>query len=152
MALLNLMGRTFMNENIDSPFQKVDHLLATVLPMQGINFPQDNILIDFHAEATSEKHAFANYVDGRVTAVLGTHTHIPTADPQVLPKGTLFVSDVGMTGAVNSVLGVKTEIIVKQYTTARNQRFDWEEEGGAWFRSVLVDTAANTISRLDRLV
>ena len=152
VALLNLMGRTFMNENIDSPFQKVDHLLATVLPMQGINFPQDTVLIDFHAEATSEKHAFANYVDGRVTAVLGTHPHIPTADPQVLPKGTLFVSDVGMTGAVNSVLGVKTEIIVKQYTTARNQRFDWEEEGGAWFRSVLVDTAANTISRLDRLV
>jgi len=152
VVLLNLMGRTFMNENIDSPFQKIDYMLNFLLPAQGIEAQKDFILVDFHAEASSEKLAFANYVDGRVSAVVGSHTHIPTADPQILPKGTYFVSDAGMTGAEDSILGVKTDIIGNKYLTARNQKFEWEEQGRAWFRSVLIDTQKKTISRVDRLV
>lgn len=152
VVLLNLMGRTFMNENLDGPFQKIDSILNAVLPSQGINPAKDFIIIDFHAETSSEKSAFANYVDGRVGAVIGSHTHIPTADTQILPKGTFFVSDVGMTGAENSVLGVKTEIIINQYLTGRKQKFEWEEQGRTWFRSVLIDTHTKMISRIDRLV
>lgn len=152
VVLLNLMGRTFMNENFDSPFQKIDFLLDSFLPAQGVEAEKDFILVDFHAEASSEKLAFANYVDGRVGAVIGSHTHIPTADPQIMPKGTYFVSDAGMTGSADSVLGVKTEIVLNRYLTARNQKFEWEEQGRAWFRSVLIDTKAKQISRNDRLV
>lgn len=152
VAILNLMGRTFMNENFDSPFQKIDYFLNSLLPSQGVDAQKDFILVDFHAEASSEKLAFANYVDGRVGAVIGSHTHIPTADVQILPRGTYFVSDAGMTGSADSVLGVKTQIILNKYLTARNQKFEWEEDGRAWFRSVLIDTKAKQISRIDRLV
>jgi len=152
VVLLNLMGRTFMNENFDSPFQKIDFLLDSFLPAQGVDAQKDFILVDFHAEASSEKLAFANYVDGRVGAVIGSHTHIPTADPQILPKGMYFISDAGMTGSADSILGVKTEIILNRYLTARHQKFEWEEQGRAWFRSVLIDTKAKQISRSDRLV
>jgi len=152
IALLNFMGRTFMNENFDSPFQKADYMLDEVLPGQNIKYPDDFILVDFHAEASSEKLAFANYLDGRVSAVIGSHTHIPTADTQVLPKKTLYVSDAGMTGAKDSVLGVKTDIIINKFITARNQKFEWAEDGPAWFRSVLIDTHTKTISRIDRLL
>jgi len=152
VVLLNLMGRTFMNENFDSPFQKIDFLLESFLPAQGVDAQKDFIMVDFHAEASSEKLAFANYVDGRVGAVIGSHTHIPTADPQILSKGTYFVSDAGMTGSADSILGVKTEIILNRYLTARHQKFEWEEQGRAWFRSVLIDTKAKQISRSDRLV
>lgn len=153
VVLLNLMGRTFMNENFDSPFQKIDYLLDSFLPPRGVDRNRDFIFVDFHAEASSEKLAFANYVDGRVGAVVGSHTHIPTADPQILPKGTYFISDAGMTGSADSILGVKTEIILDRYLTARRQqRFEWEERGRAWFRSVLIDTNSRQISRVDRLV
>lgn len=152
VVILNLMGRTFMNENFDSPFQKIDYLLDSFLPAQGVDTKKDFILVDFHAEASSEKMAFAYYVDGRVGAVLGTHTHIPTADAQILPKGTYFVSDVGMTGSADSILGVKTEIILNRFLTAKHQKFEWEEHGRSWFRSVLIDTTAKKISRIDRLL
>lgn len=152
VVLLNLMGRTFMNENMDSPFQKVDYILNSVLPDQGVDPKKDFIMVDFHAEASSEKLAFANYVDGRVSAVIGSHTHIPTADTQILSKGTYFVSDAGMTGSADSVLGVKTDIILNRYLTARNQKFEWEDEGRAWFRSILIDTHTKMISRIDRLI
>ena len=152
VVLLNLMGRTFINENLDSPFQKIDYMLNALLPTHSVNPEKDFILVDFHAEASSEKLAFANYVDGRVSAVIGSHTHIPTADGQLLPKGTYFISDAGMTGSANSVLGVKTDIIVEKYTTAKNQKFEWEDSGPSWFRSVLIDTHEKTISRIDRLV
>jgi len=152
VVILNLMGRTFMNENLDSPFQKIDYMLNSVLPAEDITLDKDFILVDFHAEASSEKLAFANYVDGRVGAVVGSHTHVPTADCQILPKGTYFVSDVGMTGSADSVLGVKTDIIINKFLTARNQKFEWEEKGRAWFRSILIDTHAKMISRIDRLL
>ena len=152
VALLNFMGRTFMNENFDSPFKKADFMLDEILPKEGVDAEKDFILVDFHAEASSEKLAFANYLDGRVSAVIGSHTHIPTADAQILPKGTMFVADAGMTGALESVLGVKTEIIINKYLTARNQKFEWMEDGSSWFRSILIDTHTKMISRIDRLL
>ena len=152
VVILNLMGRTFMNYNFDSPFQKIDYILNSVLPDQGVDAKKDFILVDFHAEASSEKVAFANYVDGRVGAVIGSHTHIPTADCQILQKGTYYVTDAGMSGSVNSVLGTKTDIILQTYLTGRNQKFEWEEEGPTWFRSILIDTHTKMVSRIDRLL
>src|SRR6266478_5667673 len=97
-AVMNLQGRVFMSSN-DDPFRKADELLQKTTAKV--------ILLDFHAETTSEKIALGWYLDGRVTAVLGTHTHIPTADERILPKGTAFQCDVGMTGPYDSVIGVK---------------------------------------------
>lgn len=147
VLLINLIGRSFFNNPTDDPFTKADEILA-----QNSNEKFSAIVVDFHAEATSEKSAMGFYLDGRVTAVVGTHTHIPTCDTVVLPKGTLFVSDIGMSGIIDSVLGVKKEIIIKQYLTGMNQKFDWEETGRKAFRSVLIDTNAGKIVRVDRSI
>ena len=101
IGVMNLMGRLELNSNLDSPFQAADRLLRGA--------PCDVVLVDFHAEATSEKGAMAWYLDGRAQAVWGTHTHVPTADCQLLPKGTGFVTDLGMTGPYRSVLGIRPE-------------------------------------------
>ena len=103
IGVLNLMGRLELNSNLDSPFQAADRLLRGA--------PCDVVLVDFHAEATSEKGAMAWYLDGRAQAVWGTHTHVPTADCQLLPKGTGFVTDLGMTGPYRSVLGIRPEFL-----------------------------------------
>lgn len=110
-AVINLLGNVYVS-TLPSPFTVIDTLLED-LQRQGVR----HILIDFHGEATSEKIAFAHYVDGRVSAVLGTHTHVQTADECILSGGTAYISDVGMTGAVDSVLGVKTELSVQQFVT-----------------------------------
>ena len=104
------------------------------LKQQGVR----HIIIDFHAEATSEKIAFAHYIDGRVSAVLGTHTHVQTADACVLPKGTAYISDVGMTGAIHSVLGVKTELSIRQFITQIPVRFQ-HAEGDTRLCAVVVE-------------
>ena len=96
--------------------------------------------------------ALAFYLDGRVDAVIGTHSHIPTADGRKLPQGTLYITDAGMTGNLDSVLGVKKEIIIKLFLTALNQRFEWEKSGTKAFRSVLLDTVEKTILRIDKLI
>lgn len=145
VLLINLMGRTFLNERLDDPFTCADRILEET---KGEKFAA--IIVDFHAEATSEKTAMGFYLDGRVTAVVGTHTHVPTCDAMNLPKGTMFVADIGMSGIVDSVLGVKKEIILKQYLTGMNQRFEWEDTGRKAFRSVLIDTDTKQISRVDR--
>ncbi len=110
-AVLNLQGRTFM-QPIDDPFQKVDEMLASIPQEVKIRF------VDFHAEATSEKVAMGWFLDGRVTAVVGTHTHIPTADARVLPGGTAYQTDVGMTGSYAGVIGVEKSLILKKFRTA----------------------------------
>ena len=107
VAVLNLMGRAFMNP-IDDPFRAADELAAEALDETPI------LIVDFHAEATSEKMAMAAYLDGRASAVIGTHTHVPTADARVTEKGTAAITDVGMTGPYDSVIGVKTDIIFEQ--------------------------------------
>ena len=144
LLLINVMGRTFLNERLDDPFTKVDEILNKVSSSE-----YDATLVDFHAEATSEKHALAFYLDGRVNAIVGTHTHVPTCDNRVLPKRTLYVSDVGMAGNLDSVLGVDENVIIAQYLTAQNQRFEWKEQGRIALRSVIIDTKNGTIDRMD---
>lgn len=150
ILIINLLGRTFSNDAkafVDDPFRTADKILE--------ENKDKNIkvtLLDFHAEASSEKYSLAHYLDGRIDCFVGTHTHVPTADNMVLPKGTLFVSDVGMCGAIDSSLGVKVEITIKMFLTARNQRFDWESAGRKAFRSVLFDTEAKSVLRIDKIV
>lgn len=118
VGIINLIGVVYM-ESMESPFDAADRLLAQELPKIT--------LVDFHAEATGEKRALAAYLDGKVSAVYGTHTHVQTADECVLPGGTGFLSDLGMTGPVNSVLGVKTELILQRYRTKMPIRFDFAD-------------------------
>ena len=118
VAVINLMG-TALLEPLDCPFHTVDCLLDEAV-QQGAKV----IVVDLHAEATGEKRAMGYYLDGRVSALFGTHTHVPTADETVLPNGTGYITDVGMTGTVHSVLGVKPEIIIAKLKEKLPQRFD----------------------------
>ncbi|HDQ88821.1 MAG TPA: YmdB family metallophosphoesterase [candidate division WWE3 bacterium] len=147
LLLINLLGRTSFNKSasyLEDPFTTTDRILDEFKDKQNV-FK----LVDFHAEATSEKNALAFYLDGRVDAVVGTHTHVPTCDNRTLPGGTMFVTDVGMTGNIDSILGVKVDIIVNSFLTARPQKFDWEKTGATAFRSVILDSVTKTITRLD---
>ncbi len=116
-AVLNLQGRVHMPP-LECPFKKADELLAQLPADVKVRF------VDFHAEVTSEKIALAWYLDGRVTAVIGTHTHVPTADARVLPKGTAFQTDCGMTGPYDSVIGVEKDMIIKRFLTQLPMRFE----------------------------
>ena len=114
-AVINLQGRVFMPSN-DDPFRTADHLLQQIKAKV--------ILVDIHAEATSEKVSLGWYLDGRVTAVLGTHTHVPTADERILPGGTAYMTDVGMTGPFDGVIGVKKELVVGKFLNNMPVRFE----------------------------
>ena len=114
-AVLNLQGRVFMASN-DDPFRVADQLLKKV--------KAKIVLLDMHAEATSEKMSLGWYLDGRVTAVVGTHTHVPTADERILPGGTAYITDVGMTGPYDSVIGVKKELIIAKFLNNMPVRFE----------------------------
>jgi metallophosphoesterase (TIGR00282 family) len=118
-AVMNLQGRVFMN-SCDDPFRKADELLTRIDEGSGAKV----ILLDIHGEATSEKVALGWYLDGRITAVLGTHTHIPTADERILPNGTAFQTDVGMSGPYDSVIGVETELVLKRFLTGMPGKFE----------------------------
>lgn len=118
LAVVNLCGRVFM-DSYDDPFRHIDALL----PQLGTN----HVFIDFHAEATSEKAAFGFHVDGRVTAVVGTHTHVQTADECVLERGTAFISDVGMCGPWPSVIGMDKDIVLRKFLTGMPARFEVAE-------------------------
>jgi metallophosphoesterase (TIGR00282 family) len=113
--VVNLIGRTFMS-NLDCPFRGMDQLLAELRPKPPV------IIVDFHAEATSEKMAMGRYLDGRVSAVLGTHTHVGTIDAQVLPQGTAYVTDIGMTGPMDSIIGDDAEMVLQRFLTALPHR------------------------------
>ena len=115
------MGRLFMAD-IDDPFRAVDEILAELEDRTRL------ILVDFHAEATSEKIAFGWHLDGRVTAVVGTHTHIATADERILPQGTAYITDVGMTGPYDSVIGVDKTAVLERFRTQRPVRFSPAED------------------------
>lgn len=114
-AVLNLQGRVFMS-SCDDPFRKADELISKLTTRV--------ILLDIHAETTSEKVALGWYLDGRVTAVMGTHTHIPTADARVLPGGTAYITDVGMSGPYDSVIGVETELVLNRFLTGMPGKFE----------------------------
>lgn len=119
VAVLNLMGRTFM-QPLDCPFQAADQFLQQIQLGRDV----DAIFVDMHAEASSEKGAMGYYLDGRVSAVLGTHTHIPTADHKILPGGTAFQTDVGMTGCYHSVIGMKIETVMPSFISHLPTRFE----------------------------
>ena len=133
LGVVNLQGRVFMPP-IDCPFRCADALLEELRAKEGDALP---VLVDFHAEATSEKKALALYLDGRVSAVLGTHTHVQTADEQILPRGTAFLSDVGMTGGHGGVIGVKAETVLPRYLTGLPSRFEVCEDSPCLNAAVL---------------
>jgi metallophosphoesterase (TIGR00282 family) len=118
-AVINLQGRVFMASS-DDPFRKADELLTQIAEHSNAKV----ILLDFHAEATSEKAALGWYLDGRVTAVLGTHTHVPTADERLLHHGTAYQTDVGMSGPFDSIIGVETELVLKRFLTGMPGKFE----------------------------
>ncbi len=153
LLLINLQGRISFNQEgttLTDPFFTLEEIL-TATKKEKI----DAILVDFHAEATSEKLAFAFYFDGKVSAVVGTHTHVPTADARILPQGTAYVTDVGMTGALNSVLGVKKEIIWQQLRLPYRQKFVWARHGPTIIATVFIETInknkSKSIVRYDRI-
>lgn len=135
-AVMNLQGRVHMAP-LDCPFRKADALLEQIPPEIKVRF------LDFHAEATSEKVAMGWYLDGRVSAVIGTHTHIPTADARVLPKGTAYQTDSGMTGPYESVIGVDKDLIVKRFLTQLPMRFE-SAKHGVELRAVIVSVDEST--------
>ena len=110
------MGNTFMDNNLDCAFDCAENMLKKA--------ESNIIIVDFHAEATGEKRAMGYFLDGKVSAMFGTHTHVQTSDAQVLPNGSGYITDVGMTGTIHSVLGVKSEIIINKFKTKLPARFD----------------------------
>jgi metallophosphoesterase (TIGR00282 family) len=116
-AVINLQGRTYMAPT-DCPFRKADQILGALDPAIKVRF------VDFHAEATSEKVALGWYLDGRVSAVIGTHTHVPTADTRILPGGAAYQTDCGMTGPYHSVIGVQTDIVIQRFLTGLPVRME----------------------------
>ncbi|MEK9129930.1 MAG: TIGR00282 family metallophosphoesterase [Patescibacteria group bacterium] len=152
ILVINLIGRVFLKENFDCPFRTIDKILKKYKKEK-----LTAILIDFHAEATSETRAMGFYVDGRVSAVFGTHTHVPTADAKILPNGTAYVTDAGMVGAEDSVIGVEKENVIKMYLTQINHQFVYPEKGECVFNAVLIEIDLKTnkvasIKRVDRKI
>jgi len=146
VGVINLMGRVFM-ANLDCPFRKADEEIAH-LKKDGAQV----ILVDIHAEATSEKIALARYLDGKVTAVLGTHTHVQTADEKVLPGGTAYITDAGMTGPHDSVIGVTAELAINRFLTQMPTRFD-TAKGPGTLQGVVVtaDPKTGKASMIERV-
>jgi 2',3'-cyclic-nucleotide 2'-phosphodiesterase len=136
VAVMNLQGRTYM-PSTDCPFRKADQLIAALDPSVRVRF------VDFHAEVTSEKTAMGWYLDGRVSAVIGTHTHIPTADTRILAQGTAYQTDCGMTGSYQSVIGVDRELIIRRFLTALPARME-PASGGVELHSVIIDVDETT--------
>jgi metallophosphoesterase (TIGR00282 family) len=136
IAVLNLAGRVFMIQ-LDCPFKTAKSLLPKLKEEAKV------VIVDIHAEATSEKAAIAWFLDGEVSAVVGTHTHVQTADERILPEGTAFITDVGMTGPVNSIIGVKKEMIINKFLTQVPVRFE-TAKGLTMLSSVLLDIDAET--------
>jgi metallophosphoesterase (TIGR00282 family) len=145
IAVLNISGRVFMNQ-ADNPFKVSKREILKLKKHTNI------IIVDFHAEATSEKSAFGWFLDGEATAVVGTHTHVQTADETILPKGTAFITDVGMTGPINSVIGIKKEIILRKFLTYMPARFE-TAKGKSLLSAVVIDidTKSGNAKKIERL-
>jgi hypothetical protein len=145
IAVINLQGRVFMTP-CDDPFRCADAQLAALEPSVKI------ILVDVHAEATSEKMAMGRYLDGRASAVAGTHTHVQTADEQILPEGTAYLTDLGMTGPHDGVIGMQTEIVLERYLRGLSAKFE-PCDGGIKMNGLIVDVdeATGKALRVERL-
>lgn len=147
VAIINLQGRTFMPP-LDDPFKKVDQLVEEARKRTPI------IFIDFHAEATSEKIALGYYVNGRASVVVGTHTHVQTADERILSDGTAYLTDAGMTGPNDGVLGVEKEAVLNRFLTSLPVRFDVEKQGQAQLSGcfVRVDKQTGKAIHIERIL
>jgi hypothetical protein len=145
VAVVSVVGRIFMPP-MDCPFRAVDAVLQKVAGQASIVF------VDFHAEATSEKIALAYYLDGRVTAVIGTHTHVQTADERILARGTACMTDAGMTGAHDSVIGVRKELALRRMLTQLPVRFQ-QADGDPWLHGawIEVDPSTGRATRIERV-
>lgn len=147
IGVLNLQGRVFMRELVDCPFRTADSHLTFLKSKTNI------IIVDMHAETTSEKLGLAYYLDGRVSAVVGTHTHIQTADNRVLPKGTAYITDLGMAGSLNSMIGMKKEPIIENYLTQMPQKFTVDTQPPMVMSGVVVhiDTVTGHAINIERI-
>lgn len=132
LAIINLQGRAFM-QDIDDPFKKADALVTEAKK------ETDYVFVDFHAETTSEKNAMGWYLDNRVSAVVGTHTHIQTSDERILPGGTGYITDVGMTGYYDGILGINREEVITRFITSLPQRHVVPDEGRSVLSGVIID-------------
>ena len=137
VALINLLGRVFM-QCLDCPFQAADQLVNRLKEKTPV------VLVDFHAEATSEKAGMGYFLDGRASAVLGTHTHVMTADEKVLLNGTAFITDVGMCGSADSIIGMNKEQILKRFVTQLPEKFEPTDYGRGLFNAVVMDIDENS--------
>lgn len=148
LLVINLNGQVFIEGEFSSPFKSIDDIL-----LRHHDKKFNGIFVDFHGEATSEKVAFGQYVDGRVSAVIGTHTHIPTADETILSKGTAYLTDVGMVGIKDSVLGVDKQIILESFLTQRGMAHDIPEHGVCLVNAVLItiDPATAKAKKIERI-
>jgi len=149
VLVINLMGRVFIGNNPDCPFRKADEIIK--------QNKADIIIIDFHAEATSEKRALGFYLNGRVSAVLGTHTHIQTADEEILDGGTAYISDVGMVGPKDSILGCDKNIVIEQMLKQRKFHYEIANDENILINAVVIDIdeksgKAKSINRLNEIV
>jgi metallophosphoesterase (TIGR00282 family) len=147
LGVVNLQGRVFMDP-LDCPFATAERVV------RGLRDSTDAILVDFHAEATSEKIAMGWFLDGSVSAVLGTHTHVQTSDERVLPEGTAYITDVGMTGPEDTVLGINRHLVIKQLRTRMPQKFE-VPKSKAWLCGVVIEIdvrtgKARSIERINR--
>ena len=146
IAVINALGRAEINIMLDNPFEVVKQIVEIVKKEADI------IMFDFHAEATAEKKAMAYYLDGEITAIFGTHTHTQTADEQILEKGTAFITDIGMTGPKNGVIGMDKDAALKRFITSLPERYKIAT-GEAIFNSVLfeIDDKTNKIVKMNRI-
>lgn len=133
VLIINLIGRVFMAEQYDDPFRKADQIISE-------NEEADITIVDWHAEATAEKVCLGWYLDGRVSAVLGTHTHVPTADERILPQGTAYISDVGMVGPTDSSLGMDREVAINRFLTQMKQKYEIAPTEKTEINAVLIET------------
>ncbi len=131
IGVVNISGRVFMAD-LDCPFRRIEN------EVEALKEKTNAILVDFHAEATSEKIAMGWYLDGKVSAVVGTHTHVQTADERILPHGTAYITDVGMTGPTDSVIGVKKELVIERFLTQMPTRFT-VSKGPMVFSAVIIE-------------
>lgn len=146
ILVINLMGRVFIKKHFDCPFRALDRILR-----ENAHKKLSAIFVDFHAEATSEKYALGFYADGKVTAVIGTHTHVPTADFRILDGGTAFMADAGMTGSLDSVIGVKKDLMVPSFITQLPVKHEPETKGKMVFNGVLIELDGKTKKALNVL-
>lgn len=147
LAVVNIQGRSFMRELVSCPFRAADSLLTYLTPKTRA------IIVDFHTETTSEKGALAYYLDGKISALVGTHTHVQTADERILPQGTAFITDLGMAGAVNSIIGVKKDALIQSIITQMPVRFEVEEQGPFSLTGVCIeiDPATGKSNSIERI-